>query len=165
MILAVAIGCFVFISQSRESQYIEQISASTGSCFLEDGTCLHDRSIPLNVFEWTITGIVFLLGVFLAFLDKTQKILAEHQIKVSSALAEAKANDSFKAYLAGFQDDERKILEAVHEQEGIKQSTLRYRAGLTKSTLSLILGNLEKRGIISRKKTGKTNQIFLQKKF
>jgi uncharacterized membrane protein len=96
-------------------------------------------------------------------------MLQEQHREISHALKEAKIEtkqkDEFKAYLSAFSDDEQKVLLAIREQEGIQQSTLRFRTGMSKTSLSLMLKSLEEKGIISKKESGKTNKIYLRKKF
>jgi len=171
IIAGILLSAFVFVYKTREDSLINtMIFQQGGSCYLEDGTCLHeDRDYTIYIVGWAVSAAMIFFGAYLAFIDKTQKILAEHQIKVSSALKEATKKtakeEKFKAFLGGFSSDEKKILEAVHEQEGILQSTLRFRTGMSKTSLSLMLKSLEERDIISRKKSGKTNEVFLRKKF
>ena len=170
IITGILLSIFVYTQNQREDQLIKLMVIERGSCFLEDGTCLHeDRNMIPYILGWAASGALVFFGIYIAFIDKTQQMLAEHQIKVSSALKEAAKKESkeekFKAFLSGFSSDEKKIIEAVHEQEGIQQSTLRYRTGMSKTTLSLILKSLEERGIVSRKESGKTNKVFLRKKF
>jgi len=50
-------------------------------------------------------------------------------------------------------------------QEGIKQSTLRYKTGMSKTFLSLLLKHLEEKDIIYRKEDGKTKRLYLKNKF
>lgn len=171
IIAGILLSIFVYVFKEREDTLIKfLVQQQEGTCFLEDGTCLHeDRDWTLYIVGWAVSIALIFFGVYLAFIDKTQQVLAEHQVKVSSALKQARVKevkeDKFKAFLGGFSGEEKKILEAVHEQEGIKQSTLRYRTGMSKTTLSLILKSLDERDIISRKKSGKTNEVFLRKKF
>lgn len=170
IILGFAIILSAWQSRSSEDFYIEQYIVKEGTCFLDDGTCLHnDRN---NIFHIMLFGLGFSLiifGIYIGFLDKTQEFLEKHQIKISSELnnakREEKEKDEFKAFLTGFDEREAKIIQAIKEQDGILQSTLRYRTDMSKSTLSESLKLLEERNFIKRKPSGKTNKVFLVKKF
>jgi DNA-binding MarR family transcriptional regulator len=171
IIMGVLLSTFVYVAKVREDGMISlMIQQQGGSCYLADGTCLHDnRDWSLYIAGWAFSFATIIFGLYLIFFDKTQQMLAEHQVKVSAALGEAAKKtgkeEKFKAFLAGFNEDERKAIGAIHEQDGILQSTLRYRTGMSKTALSLMLKSLEERDIISRKESGKTNEVFLRKKF
>jgi len=169
LIVSVLIGSFVFMVQSSHEESTQNYVAEEGTCYLEDGTCLHKQNVPMYIFGWTLSGVLFLFGIYLTFFDKTQKMITEHQIKISSALESAKKQDrekdEFNAYLAGFNEDEQIILKAIKEQEGIQQSTLRFRTNISKTALSLILKDFEDKKIINRKVSGKTKKVYLIKKF
>jgi DNA-binding MarR family transcriptional regulator len=170
MIIGLLLAVFTYIVKVREDAQINNFIKEKNSCYLTDGTCLHeDRDYSLYIFGGILSSALIILGVYLIFYDRTQKALADQQIKVSAALHEAKKlekeKDEFNAFLAGFSEDEKKVLKAIKEQEGVQQSTLRYRTGISKTSLSLMLRSLEERGIVSRKEKGKTNQVFLRKKF
>lgn len=160
---------FTFLIKAKNDAQIAMIVNQTGSCYEPDGTCLHEEAKNLYLFGGILAAALIMLGAYLIFFDKTQKVLAEHQVKVSSALREFKKQEGdkekFHAFLAGFSQDHQAVLKAIKEQDGIQQSTLRYRTGISKSSLSLMLAELEQKGIISRKQSGKTNQVFLVKKF
>lgn len=170
IIVGIVLAVFVFMAKIREDKALNLLISQQGSCYLDDGTCLHeDRSYTLYIIGWVLSGALIILGIYLIVFDKTQKMLAEQQVTVSTALKEAKKQekekDEFKAFLSGFSKEEQNILKAIKEQDGIQQSTLRFRTGMSKTTLSLILKSLEERGIISRKQSGKTNEVYLRKKF
>jgi len=171
IIAGILIGAFTYVAKVREDKAIgEIITAQNGSCYLPDGTCLHeDRDWTPFIAGGVLTGALLILGIYLIVFDKTQLTLAAHQKHVSDALEHArrheKEKDEFHAFLSAFTPDEQLVLKAIREQEGIKQSTLRYKTGFSKTGISLMLKDLEMRGIVSRKQDGKTNQVFLRKKF
>ncbi len=156
--------------QKEQNIYINQIILTTGSCFLDDGTCLHEEknSVMTNI-GYILATIILIFGIYITFFDKTTKTLLEHQKNITSALTEntklQKEKDEFTAFLAGFDEREQKVLKTIKEQDGILQSTLRYKTNLSKAMLSNILFDLEKKGYISRKDKGKSKQIFLIKKY
>ncbi|MFA6073641.1 MAG: hypothetical protein WC758_06000 [Candidatus Woesearchaeota archaeon] len=170
IIIGIVLAGFVYVTKIREDQHIQtMIDIQQGSCYLADGTCLHDdRDYTIYIIGVALSIALLFLGIYLGFIDKTQQVLEKHSLDVSSALKDAKKyekeKDEFSAFLGGFSEDEQKILKAVKEQEGIQQSTLRFKTGLSKTALSLILKSLESREIVSRKEEGKTNKVFLRKK-
>ncbi|MEM4260140.1 MAG: MarR family transcriptional regulator [Candidatus Woesearchaeota archaeon] len=171
IIFGILLGIFVYYSKIREDKNINQIiMAQGGSCYLPDGTCLHeDRDYTIYILGSVLSSVLILLGIYLLVFDKTQQMLVKQHLEVSRALREAKKNekskDEFNAFLSGFTNDEQKVLKAIREQDGIQQSTLRFRTGMSKASLSLLLKSLEERQIISRKASGKTNNVYLRKKF
>ena len=168
-VIGILLAVVVAVVKFQEDATIDRLIEQQGSCYLEDGTCLHERSPVMFIVGSVLSGALIVLGVYLFFFDRTQRALAEHQVKVSSALQAAqekeKEKDEFQAFLAAFSKDEQDVLRAVREQEGILQSTLRFRTGISKTALSLMLRSLEDRAFIHREEAGKTKKVYLKKKF
>lgn len=166
LIIGFILAGFVFAAKAREDKHIQDYVDNTGTCYLGDGTCLHeDRDLTLFIVGWVMSAALVILGTYLIAFDKVQQLVVQQNVQVAKALKEAKKTDSFKAYLAGFSQDEQKILKAVHDQDGIKQATLTYRLGMSKAALSMALKDLEQRDVVSRKAAGKTYEVYLRKKF
>src|SRR3989344_782786 len=153
LVVALFIGIFLFVQEEQG-----------GVCYV-DGICVHDQQFIKYFLGGLLAVVVAFSGAYLLFFDKSQKMLLQQHKEFASALKEAKEKDVFQAYLAGFSEEEQKVLKAVKEQEGIQQSTLRYRINMPKTSLSLLLKSLEEREIITRKEHGKTNEKFLVRKF
>lgn len=68
--------------------------------------------------------------------------------------------DSIKS--AGFDPDRRKILKTVKENDAITQSTLRFKTGMSKAHLSMLINDLERNGFISRKPKGRTYEVYIR---
>lgn len=170
ILIGLLVGLFTVMMYLREDRLINEFVMENGTCYLADGTCLHeDRSYTPYLIGLIGTIGLLTLGISLLLLDKTEALLHAQHREISSALKEAKVQekqkDEFKAYLSAFTEDEQKALLAIREQDGIQQSTLRYRTGMSKTALSLLLKDLEERGIITKKEAGKTNKVYLRKKF
>jgi uncharacterized membrane protein len=178
IIISIALaGLFYKVKMDSEEQ-IQALIVAQGSqeaCFLEDGTCLHEKQNNLFFVGEGFALLIFALGLYLLFFDttkETKELVAKQSaqnVQIATALRqsieEKKKDERFTAFLAGFSEDEKKVLEAIHEQEGILQSTLRFRTGLTKTDVSLILKKFEEKGYVSKKPEGNTNKIFLRKVF
>ncbi len=170
VVFALLAGALLFLVKAQhDTDTALLIQARGGNCYLDDGTCLHEQGNGLYIFGGAITAALLALGAYLIIFDRAARSLEKQHLEVSQALKEAKQQekqkDEFKAFLSGFPEEEQRILLAVKEQDGIKQSTLRFRTGLSKTTLSLLLKALEQRGIVSREEDGKTNKVWLRKKF
>lgn len=160
LVSAILIISVTLFAKWKEDMIIEQIVEEEGSCFLNDGTCLHaDRDMTLYVLIWIISAALVALGAYLVFFERSQK-------EIVSALEKQKHikvnEEKFNILLKGLTSEEQKVIKAVKEQDGITQQTLRLRTDLHKSKLSIVLDGLEKKGLIARKDKGKTKQVFLK---
>lgn len=99
------------------------------------------------------------LGVYLLFFEKSHKTLVN---KLKDDASIKSKEDRFNLILMGLNEDEKKILTAVKDQDGITQHTLGIRTNLHKSKLSIIVGILQDKGLIKKEKKGKTNQLFFR---
>src|SRR3989338_3508554 len=140
---------------------------SNGNCFLENGKCIHEQTNLPFIISISLAIFAIALGFYVVYLSKAAKTFETIN---KSLLSEVKAQknkqlkkEKFEILLQGLDEDEKKVLTAVKEQDGISQSTLKYRTDLSKTKLSMVLSQLEKKGLIAKVKKGKTNDIFLKK--
>jgi uncharacterized membrane protein len=169
--IIIILGILIIILTLQSKEKVDQsidiiIEIQNGSCYLEDGTCLHqDRSYTSYIFGWITAASLIILGIYLLFFDRTENLIKAQRQELTKELSESKKTKEFDAFLTGFSNDEKKVLTAINNQDGIKQSTLKFRTNLSKTSLSLILKDLEKSDVIKRKKSGKTNEVYLVRKF
>jgi DNA-binding MarR family transcriptional regulator len=156
-----------FLYKHREDVAIDNlIMTQGGSCYLADGTCLHDdRDWTLYIISWAVAGSLVLFSLYLLFVDKTLVSFTKHQEAFVKRVEEATQKDQFQAYLAGFPPEERRVILAIHEQDGITQATLRFRVAMSKAALSQMLDKLGRQGVITKTPAGKTNKLYLRTRF
>ncbi len=160
IIIGIILVASIYVAKAKEDALIDKIVNEEGSCFLDDGTCLHeDRDASFYILGWIFSIAIITLGAYLVFFERSQK-------EIVSALKEQKqikvGEEKFEILLKGLTPEEQKILKAVKDQDGITQQTLRLRTDMHKSKLSIVLDGLEKKGLIARKLKGKTKQVFLK---
>lgn len=170
--LVILIGIIFIIILSIFKIQMNQLTDSLmflsgGDCFLEDGTCIH--KVGNLSFIIGSAAIVFTLGlgVYLILFSKTTKSFETAQKSILNKLKATKGKElkeeRFKILLTGLDEYEKKVLKAVRDQDGISQSTLKYRADLSKTKLSMVLSQLEKKELLTKVKKGKINNVFLKK--
>ncbi|MEK6835695.1 MAG: hypothetical protein AABX55_01615 [Nanoarchaeota archaeon] len=112
--------------------------------------------------------MIGLLGTYIIFYgDREKKVIQQYQDKITRRLVDVQKKglkeDKFNILLSALSEDEQKVMKAVREQDGITQATLRIRTDLSKTKLSFILADLEKKDLIKKVAQGKTNAIYLKK--
>jgi uncharacterized membrane protein len=161
----VIIGIFFFIRSEMERLIGIQVE-TTGSCY-QGSVCSHENANTTTYIGIGLAVFIAALGVFLLFFDKSQKVMMESHEKITTALQkdskEKIEEEKFQALLAGLDEGEKKVITAVKEQEGIQQSTLKYRTGLSKTKLSMVIKDLESKNLVTKEEDGKTNKIYLKK--
>ena len=143
------------------------MKTSNGTCFLADGSCIHEKSdfpfisgISIAIFTIGFGAyLVFFSRAAKSFEDMNKKILSEVKAEKDKGLGEEK----FKILMQGLGEEEKKVITSVKDQDGISQSTLKYRTDLSKTKLSMVLAQLEKKGLVTKVKNGKINNIYLKK--
>lgn len=170
ILICVSVMVLVLLGLLRSNiilSYQPQIDAykeAGEACPTDPKLCPHEQraraQIPLFIAGAIMIGMLS-LGIYLIFFERSQKEIVsalrkQRQIRVNE--------EKFELILKGMSDEEKKVMKAVKEQDGITQQTLRLRTDLHKSKLSIVLDGLEKKGLISRTTKGKTKQVFMKVK-
>lgn len=102
------------------------------------------------------------LGIYLLFFSISEEAILKRLEEEKNTKVE---QDKFELILKAMDENERKVLKAIKEQEGITQSTLKYRADLSKAKISQILTDFEKKHLVKREAKGKTYSVYLAENF
>ncbi len=162
LIAGFVIASIIFGLKIGHDLDVEKRVQENNSCYLKDGTCLHeDPYIWVYIAGWVFSAAIIALGIYLIMFEKSQKAIISTLEKQKQILGE---DEKFDILLKGLNVDEKKVITAVREQDGITQQTLRLRTDLHKSKLSIVLDSLESKELIKRIPKGKTNQVFIKAK-
>ncbi len=123
-------------------------------CGEHEETCPMDSSaverVSYYVLSTTMLGIIA-TGTVLS-LGKPEKLFS-------------KQKSEFEIILSVLEDEEKQVLKAINKQEGIKQSTLKYRVDMSKTKLSYVLRSLEDKELIEKEQSGRTYKIYFKREF
>ena len=170
IVVGILLVISVFMIKANEDKIIKDYIEVQGSCYLSDGTCLHDdRNMTGYIIGWILGATIVMLGLYLLLFDKTQemmeksqKAMEENQKDFIEKVSEDKKSKEFEAFLSAFNNKRKKIIRTIKDNERITQSTLRFKTGLSKAQLSILINDLEKNNFISRKAKGKTYEVYLK---
>jgi len=155
IIFVLLLGGIIYVTNNQLTKLREDSCIYSQSC-----DASHESPILVHT-GIAITFTLFGLGLYLLFFRKSEGKIIE-KIERDSKLKSSE--EKFKFILMGLNKDERKILSAIKEQDGITQQTLKIRVNMHKSKLSVLIKILEDKELIKKVKTGKYNKLFLRVK-
>ncbi len=159
----------VFIFKMQVDTLTNDIMIATGGSCIQDGKCLHEQSdFPIYI-GIALIFMMLALGLYLLFFERSREAGEKIHRELIGSLRETKKkhdkDEKFEFLLKALNEDEQKIMKAVKDQDGIEQATLRIRTGMSKTKLSVVLSELEKKGLVSKVPEGKKNKVFLKGAF
>ncbi len=150
VVLALALGLISYFSYLYSTSLADQIVALGGKCITSEG-CIHQDATDWLIALLIPSVLVLATGIYTMFF-----------LQVSTYGDKLRGDDAFAVMLRSLDADEAKVMRIVRDEEGITQATLKYRADLSKSKLSQVLSELERRELISRETKGSTKKVFVR---
>lgn len=135
--------------------------ATLSNCYANPGCSAIVSNLNITHLAVGVIFSILSLGVYTLFFNKDHLILKKLQEEKELKIDE----ERFKILSSVFDDNEKKVLSIIKTQPGITQNTLRLKTDLSKSKISSILSDFEKKALIKRAIKGKTYSIFLSKPF
>ncbi|MBI2657948.1 MarR family transcriptional regulator [Candidatus Woesearchaeota archaeon] len=118
--------------------------------------------ISLSHIAVGLISFIGALGIYLLFFSTSEEAILKRLEHEKNMKIEG---DKFELVLKSMDENEKKVLKAVREQDGITQSTLKFRADLSKAKISQILTDFEKKQLVRRELKGKTYAVYLTENF
>jgi len=109
-----------------------------------------------------LISFVGALGIYLLFFSTSEEAILKRLEQEKNMKIEG---DKFELVLKAMDENEKKVLKAIREQDGITQSTLKFRTDLSKAKVSQILTDFEKKHLVKRELKGKTYAVYLAENF
>lgn len=163
VILGLAMSYNHHLEQQRTQAIAQLVSLPQyEQCLYDASTCpqsVENVSLPDNAAIAVVVAIL-LLGLYLIRTDRTHRAILDEMRTKRQDLSSEEYREIIYSVLT---KDERQIIEAVRQQAGISQATLRLRVDMSKAKLSMLLRDLEGRGLIKRVEDGKTNVVHLKR--
>lgn len=114
-----------------------------------------------------LMALLAIVGLYLSLFSKDEvvvhKQIIRKEMRPRENREETNNQKKFDIIMSALNEDEKKVILAVKDQEGITQSTLKFRTDFSKAKLSIVLSDMEKRGLITRAPEGNTYKVYLKK--
>jgi uncharacterized membrane protein len=115
------------------------------TAFGEDSPVVH-YLMTLSFLGGMITGVAFFL------LTRSSKERSD---------GESVLKRNIMVLKKALSEDEKLLVDMISESEGITQDSIRFKTKFSKSKVSALLSELEKKDILSREKLGRTYKVFI----
>ena len=114
-----------------------------------------------NIFIGIIFSLIS-LGFYLIFFTKSEENLIK---KIEEKNKQLTKEDKFDIMLKALTKEEQEAMKLIRQEEGITQAMLRIKTDMSKTKLSFVLSDLEKKDLIKKELFGKTNKVYLKQAF
>ncbi len=127
-------------------------------CFPDTEACIAvDSSLTVTHIGFGVIGFILALGTYLLFFYSGEQAIIS---RLEEEKVRALKADKISLIMRAMDDSEQRVFRMVAEQDGISQSTLVLRSGLSKAKVSEILSNFEAKKLLKRVKKGKINFVY-----
>ena len=109
-----------------------------------------------------LISFIAALGIYLLFFSTSEEAILKRLEEEKNMKVD---HDKFELILKAMDENEQKVIKAIKEQEGITQSTLKFRTDLSKAKVSQILTDFERKHLVKREMKGKTYAVYLAENF
>jgi len=153
--IAVVIAIIVFLFNNA------MINIANTSCAHGSSCAMYGQIKTQTYVSGAIILIIFIIGLVLVFSKESEKIIFKKIKPIREA--ELKPKKFSKKSLDGLEDNEKKVMNLLLENNGsMFQSEVVSKTGMNKVKVTRILDSLEVRGLIERKRRGMTNIVMLK---
>ncbi|MFA5061035.1 MAG: hypothetical protein WC494_01835 [Candidatus Pacearchaeota archaeon] len=126
------------------------------SCDHGSSCSMYDTISFQTYLSLTISGIIFLIGLFLIFAKENEKVIIKH--KTITRKEKKKPLDTSK-----LSKDEKQVIEILTRENGaVFQKSLMEELGVGKVKITRLMDRLEAKQLIERKRRGMNNIIVLK---
>ena len=112
----------------------------------------------MGMMGFSFSSYSLVVGILAVFVYLT---LTSEKDEVKKTDAEMGDKDLVDVVEKVLDRDESLIINIIKEHEGVTQDSLRFKTGFSKAKISLILKELEEKGIVYRERFGKTYKLYI----
>jgi uncharacterized membrane protein len=134
---------------------------------ITQAACTHGPECPMwqsislqTSISLVLMGVILIIGLYLVFSDKIDKIFFKHKSKTESKQI---PKPDYTKVLATLSIDEKNVFEKLVDAQGsLFQTELVEKSGFNKVKVTRLLDKLEGRNLIERKRRGMSNIVILK---
>ncbi len=134
----------------------ELVRKEGGECLLGSECPVHEAFPIQTIVGLIVVSTLAITGLMLIVQPEGRQLIKLPQFR-------EKRKSEFEVMISALNTDEQTTLKVIKAQPGIPQNTLRLKTDFSKAKLSMMLKDLEKRGLVKKEPEGKTYRVYLKK--